>query len=151
MRKPKRKRHKKHIHTLEQVEQLLTLIKEWTRYEIAARLLPLETNLCIDYYRRMLEKENEIRFLLYGSSDLPTLAKLQGMNKTEDEVVTRPTRQDAAFKPDEERARRRSTREAELSPRRRSRTARSRTGTSRTETGDVGSDIEAILIAAGVK
>lgn len=102
MRKPKRKRNRfnhivadigKEIRACKtevaKLDSLITLIEEWTRYEIAARLLPLQTKLCIDYYRRMLEKENEIRELLYGESDLPKLARLLGMDKTERDVRVR--------------------------------------------------------------
>ena len=83
MRKPKLKREKKQP-KLEPWKQakLLTLVEEWTRYEIAARLLPIETKLAVDYYRRMLEKEDEIRELLYGSSNLNQLAKVLGMDKS---------------------------------------------------------------------
>lgn len=135
MRKPKRKRNKKPAYSSEQVARIIPLLEEWTRYEIAARLLPLQTNLCIDYYRRMLEKEDEIRYLLYGSSDLPTLAKLLGMDKSEDEVEIRPKRSDSPFVPDKKRLRKQVKQEGR---------------SVKSEVGIIDDDIEAILLAAGV-
>jgi len=52
--------------------KLHKLLGQWTRAEILARLLPLGESE-IDYNAIMLEKENEIREYLYGSSDLVKL------------------------------------------------------------------------------
>lgn len=145
MRKARRKRKKKPSYTPEQVARLIPLIEEWTRYEIAARLLPIQTNLCIDYYRRMLEKEDEIRFLLYGSSDLPVLAQLLGMDKSEDDVKIRSKRY-TPFVPDEERLRDRAKRERSLVK------DKSRAGVKANVEAyaEAYADIEALLLAAGV-
>jgi len=48
------------------------LVKQWTRAEIMARHGEYDSN---EYFQIMLDKENEIRELLYGSSNLVKLGK----------------------------------------------------------------------------
>lgn len=114
MRKPKLKRKKAHPKLAPWKQaRLLTLIEEWTRYEIAARLLPLQTNICCDYYRGMLEKADEIRVLLYRESGLNELAHIVGIGRAEDKFEIRESRHQA-FGVDEEREQDRQRRHSEL-------------------------------------
>jgi hypothetical protein len=57
--------------TNKQIKTLLSLLKEWTALEVAARLGPFP--LCGDYNSKRIRKEDEIRELLFGSSDMTEL------------------------------------------------------------------------------
>ena len=52
------------------------LLEQWTRAEVLARLGLLGGEGFIDHYNIMLKKEDEIRELLYGTSDLVQLGNL---------------------------------------------------------------------------
>lgn len=55
-------------------KKLYKLLEEWTRAEILARHMPYNGTLeYADYFKISLEKEDEIRTLLYGSSSLVQL------------------------------------------------------------------------------
>lgn len=137
MRKPKRKRNLVKLKP-DKVDELVKLLEEWTRYEIAARLLPIHTNVCCDYYRRMLERENEIRTLLYGECDLIKLATVLGVGEAEDKLTMQESRH-TAFVPDTDRDYQRKHKRTKLhSPKRHK------------HTNDIDTDIEQILREAGV-
>jgi hypothetical protein len=59
---------------LQQRRQLLRLIEQWTRAEIMARLGRFDNLEYADYFRIKLDKEDEIRQLLFGESELIQLA-----------------------------------------------------------------------------
>lgn len=59
---------------LQQRRDLLKLIEQWTRAEIMSRLGRFDNLEFADYYMVKLEKENEIRKLVFGESELIQLA-----------------------------------------------------------------------------
>ena len=65
-----------------QTIELHALIEQWTRVEIMARLGQLGIS-SIDFARIKIDKENEIRKLLYGTSDLVALGKKWNLFKNE--------------------------------------------------------------------
>ena len=56
-------------------KELYALIEQWTRCEIIARLSPIGWPDCGDYHFQMLEKQNQIRELMFGSSNLLELGE----------------------------------------------------------------------------
>jgi len=56
-----------------QVKKLLTLLEQWTRYEVVSRLAPIEKLEYGDAFAEMIKKENEIREMLYGTSNFVEL------------------------------------------------------------------------------
>ena len=68
-----------------EIEELYTLIKKWTAAEIMARLGILDIKRAVDFYQTMLNAENEIRKLLYGTDDLLVLGIRWGMLRSEEE------------------------------------------------------------------
>lgn len=65
-----------------QVEELLTLLEDWTRCEVIARLGTLENS--VDCMRLQVKKKDEIRRLLYGTDDLVVLGLKWGLLKPTD-------------------------------------------------------------------
>lgn len=58
------------------------LIEQWTRAEIISRLGRFDSNVGFaDYYQIMLEKKDEIRELVFGTSDLLVLGERWGILK----------------------------------------------------------------------
>ena len=66
---------------VKKVEQLLSLLEQWTRAESMARHGPLHNVKDMDYAWIKIEKEDEIRRLLYGMDDLVVLGVEWGMLK----------------------------------------------------------------------
>lgn len=64
---------------LQQRKELIILIRQWTGAEIMARFGALTTKRGVDFYEIMLDKEDEIRKLLFGESDLLILGRTWGM------------------------------------------------------------------------
>lgn len=52
------------------IKEVLQLIEQWTRSEIMARHAYLNNSDFVDYVGIKIEKEDEIRKLLFGTSDL---------------------------------------------------------------------------------
>lgn len=63
-------------------KQIYKLIEQWTRAEIMARLGQLGIS-SIDFMAIKIEKENEIRKLLFGSDNLVVLGKKWNLFKNE--------------------------------------------------------------------
>lgn len=59
--------------------ELVKLLEEWTRAEIAARILPMNIRTACDYYEIKIGKEEEIREELFGTSSLVELADKFGL------------------------------------------------------------------------
>jgi len=66
---------------LKQRKKLLALIEQWTRAEIMARIGRFDNLEYLDYFRIKLEKEDEIRQLCFGESELVVLADRWGLAK----------------------------------------------------------------------
>ena len=60
-------------------QKLYKLIEQWTRAEIASRLWPLAWPQAGDYYQESLEFRDQIRKLMFGSSDLVELGTKWGI------------------------------------------------------------------------
>lgn len=56
---------------------LLILLEQWTRADVMSRIGALACD--VDYARTKLDKENEIRMLLYGTCCLVELGKKFGL------------------------------------------------------------------------
>jgi len=67
---------------LKQRRKLLKLIEQWTRAEIMSRLGRFDNLEYANYYRTMLDKRDEIRELVFGESQLITLAERWGLVKS---------------------------------------------------------------------
>lgn len=59
------------------VAKLLMLLEQWTRADVISRLGSLSSD--IDYAQVKVEKENDIRKLLFGTCSLSELAARWGM------------------------------------------------------------------------
>ena len=62
-----------------EARQILKLLEQWTRAEIMARLGPLTSLEFADHYQIKLEKADEIRMLIYDTSDLVELGNQWGL------------------------------------------------------------------------
>ena len=71
--------------TEEQIKQLLDLIEQWTRAEIVARLVPFDNKEFANYAQIQIEKENEIRRLIFGTDDLVELGIKWNLLKSKEE------------------------------------------------------------------
>lgn len=58
-------------------DKLLQLLEQWTRADVMSRLGGLDNDVC--YAHVKIEKEDEIRVLLYGTCSLVELADRWGM------------------------------------------------------------------------
>jgi len=58
---------------LQQRRELLKLIEQWTRAEIIARLGKFDNEGYIDYAKVQIRKQDEIRKLVFGTSDFLVL------------------------------------------------------------------------------
>jgi len=67
--------------TIKKRKRLLRLLKHWTRAEIIARHGRFDNLGFADYHHIMIDKENEIREMLYGSSNLHQLGIKWGILK----------------------------------------------------------------------
>lgn len=76
--------------SLQQRKELVALIKQWTGAEIMARLGAVSTKRGVDFYEIMLKKEDEIRKLVFGESDLLNLGHEWGMLKRADKLGRSP-------------------------------------------------------------
>ena len=65
--------------TRSQARRLVQLLEQWTRAEIMARMAPLPWPEWGDYFATALKKVEEIRDLLFGTSQLVDLARLWHM------------------------------------------------------------------------
>jgi len=63
---PKKIKRSEAIHIIE-------LLEQWTRAEIMARFGPFKSLEYADYFRTKIEKEDELREYLFGTSDLTKL------------------------------------------------------------------------------
>ena len=77
---------------LQQRKDLIRLITEWTRAEIISRFGRFDNLEFADYFRIKIEKEDEIRQLLFGSSELVVLGKQWGLVKDKPTRRKRKTR-----------------------------------------------------------
>jgi len=59
------------------VDKLLMLLEQWTRADVMSRLGSLLSD--VDYAQVKVEKEDEIKKLLFGTCSLPELATRWGM------------------------------------------------------------------------
>ena len=66
---------------LKQRRKLLKLIEQWTRAEIMARLGRFDNLEYLDYARIQIEKKDEIRELVFGTSDILVLGDMRGLIK----------------------------------------------------------------------
>jgi hypothetical protein len=66
---------------LKQRRKLVKLVEQWTRAEIMARLGGFRNLDFVDYSLKKVEKENEIRELLFGNSNLVELGEYWGLLK----------------------------------------------------------------------
>lgn len=62
-----------------QIPKILQLIEEETRYEIIARLVPMHQNDFTCYANKQIEKKDELRKLVFGSSCLVELGMRWGI------------------------------------------------------------------------
>lgn len=60
-------------------DKLLVLFEQWTRADVMSRIGPLASDIC--YATTKVEKENEIKTLLYGTCSLVELGVKWGMVK----------------------------------------------------------------------
>ena len=67
---------------LKQRKELLSLIEQWTRAEIMARLGRFDNLEYLDYAQIQIEKEDEIRELVFGTSDILVLNDMWGLVKS---------------------------------------------------------------------
>ena len=58
---------------------IMRLLKQWSRAEVMARLGRFDNLEFADYFKIKIEKENELREYLYGSSNLVTLGERWGL------------------------------------------------------------------------
>jgi len=65
--------------TREKRKLLLKFLKRWTKYEILARHAPFGFPENADHSFKMIEMEDKIRLLLYGSCCLPELGEKWGI------------------------------------------------------------------------
>jgi len=68
---------KPNINTDTDTTRLLILLEQWTRADVMSRIGVLSCD--VDYARTKLDKENEIRILLYGTCCLVELGKKFGL------------------------------------------------------------------------
>ena len=61
--------------------EIRNLIEQWTRAEIMARFGPLSRDDFIDYSQIQIDKENELRCLVFGTDDLVKLGVKWGILK----------------------------------------------------------------------
>ena len=66
---------------LQQRKELLRLIEEWTHAEIMARVGRFDNLEYADYFRTKLEKEDELRTFIFGTSNLIELGTRWGLIK----------------------------------------------------------------------
>jgi len=66
---------------LQQRKELLKLIEQETRAEIMARLGRFDNLEYLDYARIQIEKKDEIRELVFGTSDILILGDMWGLVK----------------------------------------------------------------------
>jgi len=66
---------------LQQRKELLSLIEQWTRAEIIARLGRFDNLEFADYARIQIDKKDEIRQLAFGESELVILGERWGLVK----------------------------------------------------------------------
>jgi len=66
---------------LQQRKELLKLIEQWTRAEIMARVGRFDNLEYADYFRTKLEKEDELRKFIFGTSNLVELGTRWGLIK----------------------------------------------------------------------
>jgi hypothetical protein len=64
---------------LRRYKKLRALLTKWTQYEILARLAPLGFPDYADYHMRMLDVRDDIRKLMFKSSDLVYLGTAWGI------------------------------------------------------------------------
>ena len=67
--------------TRKQAKELVQLLNQWTRAEIMSRLGRFDNLQFADYFAIKIEKENEIRKMLFGTSDMVLLAEKLGLRK----------------------------------------------------------------------
>jgi hypothetical protein len=60
-------------------KKLYKLIEQWARCECIARFSPFGWPDCGDYFNEKLQKEDEIRELMFGTGDLLLLGKRWGI------------------------------------------------------------------------
>jgi len=75
--KKKKIKKKKLTNERELLDRLLVLLEQWTRADVMSRVSPLPSDIC--YALVKLKKENEIKELVFGTSDLIVLAHKWGM------------------------------------------------------------------------
>jgi len=71
----------KKLEALQQRKELLKLIEQWTRAEIMARLGRFDNLEYLDYAQIQLDKKDEIRQLVFGTSDILVLGDRWGLIK----------------------------------------------------------------------
>jgi len=57
----------------EKIKEIYSLIEQWTRAEILARHAPFSNFEAANYFEIKIQKENELRKLLFGTDDLVEL------------------------------------------------------------------------------
>jgi len=71
----------KKLEALQQRKELLKLIEQWTRAEIIARLGRFDNLEYLDYAQIQLDKKDEIRQLVFETSDILVLGDRWGLIK----------------------------------------------------------------------
>jgi len=69
------------LEALQQRKELLKLIEQWTRAEIISRFGRFDNLEYADYYKIMLDKKDDIRQLVFGTSDILVLGDRWGLIK----------------------------------------------------------------------
>ena len=64
-----------------ELEHIVELIKQITRAEILSRVVPLDINNACAYYAIKLQKEDELKEYLFGTSSLTKLGRRWGLLK----------------------------------------------------------------------
>ena len=65
--------------TIKKRKRLLKLLKRWTKYEIMARLAPVEFPVYGDYFFKKMAYEDKIRKLLWGTFNQVELGERWGL------------------------------------------------------------------------
>jgi len=69
--------------THKQLKELKKLVEQWTRADVMSRVGRFDNLEFLDYARIKLEKEAEIRQLMFGTSEIVELAECWDMIKPE--------------------------------------------------------------------
>ena len=66
--------------TPEQTRRLIVLLEKWARLNVLSRTAPIDMKAATDYYGDKLVTEDRMLRIMYGTSDLYTIAKKMGLD-----------------------------------------------------------------------